>query len=81
MTERGSEQDNDRIVELSDDILKVIKKHPSGNSFQIVISALADAMIYICQNVEIERMVFKDICQQLVNQYDEIFVKDDVENF
>lgn len=73
--ERPSEEENKMIVELSDAILKSMASFcHTGASSAVYLSALADALIYICQGIQITHMEFKDICQSLVNQYDEIFL-------
>ena len=78
MTERPSKEENDKVVSVSDAILKTMSSDPSCSSFQICLSALADAMIYVCQNLKFQKIEFKDICQQIVNQYEEIFVDEEV---
>lgn len=64
---------NSKIIYLSDLILETISKVRPIPEPDITISALSDGLMYVCHALRFDKKEFKDICQQLVDQYEEIF--------
>lgn len=66
-------QESGKIIYLSDLILENLSNvRPEPSPF-ITLSAISDSLIYICHSLRLDKKEFKDVCQQLVDQYEETF--------
>ena len=63
----------EEILNHSDQILRYFANIQPMPNRQIMISAIVDAMIVVCKSTGLNRADFKDMCQDLINQYDEAY--------